>query len=274
MRIDLHLHTSCSDGLLPPARVVQAARRAGLDVIAITDHDTLAGVAPAQAAAAADGGPRVVPGIELTCTRNGADLHLLGYAVDPAHPGLAGLAAGMIERRRGRALAIVAKLRALGVAIHADDVRSEVPAGNAAIGRPHIAQALVRLGRVGSIQEAFSRWLADGGPAYIPSGGPPVAEGIRAVLAAGGCPVWAHPSNSDARHFAALREEGLAGIEALRPQQPPAECAALEQAARAAGLVVTGGSDWHGSPRQALGTWFVTDNHIAPFLRRVGILAV
>lgn len=269
MRLDLHLHSSCSDGLLPPDELVAAARRAGLDVIAVTDHDTLAGSRAAQRAAAGNSGPRVVPGIELTCVFEGADLHLLGYAVDPEHAALNALAHGMVERRHARLAEIVARLRALGVAIELADVA--LPEGNAAAGRPHVAQALLRLGLVGSIQEAFSRWLADGGPAYVPNAGPPVIEGINVVLAAGGCPVWAHPAPADAARFAMLKEAGLQGIEALRPNQPPAESAALERAARAAGLVITGGSDWHGAARPALGSWFVTDKHVAPFLRRIGL---
>lgn len=267
MHLDLHLHTSCSDGLVPPAETVAAARRAGLDVIAITDHDTLAGVAPAAAAAEQLGGIRVIPAVELSCSQGGVDFHLLGYNVDPADAGLGALTSGMGERRRGRAGEIVARLRTLGVAISPDDVA--VPADNTAVGRPHIAQALVRLGKVSTVQEAFTRWLADGGPAYVPSAGPAVEDGIRIVLAAGGVPVWAHPSQSDARAFGRLKETGLAGVEALRPSQPPAESAAIEHAARAVGLVITGGSDWHGT-RPALGSWFVTDKHVAPFLRRIG----
>lgn len=269
MRLDLHIHTSCSDGLHDPGAVVAAARRAALDVIAITDHDTLAGIAAAQAEAARLGGIRIIPAIELTCVFRGADLHLLGYAVDPTNPGLAARADGVAVRRRERVGEIVGRLNALGVAITEQDV--VVPRGNAAVGRPHIAQALVRLGRVSSVHEAFARWLADGGPAWVPGKGPDVADGIAAVLGAGGCPVWAHPAAADARYFAELKDHGLAGVEALRPNQPPADSAATEHAARAAGLVVTGGSDWHGAPRPALGAWYVTEKHVAGFLNHIGI---
>lgn len=268
MHLDLHLHTSCSDGLLPPAEVVAAARKAGLDVIAITDHDTLAGFAPAAAAAQALGGIRVLPALELTCVHDGADLHLLGYGVDPDNEALVRMAGGMTERRQARVGEIVARLRTLGVRIAPEDV--VVPPGNTAVGRPHIAQALVRLGQVATVQEAFTRWLADGGPAYVPGAGPQVADGIQAVLAAGGCPVWAHPSVSDAPDFRKLRDAGLGGVETLRPNQPPSESAAIDQAARAAGLVTTGGSDWHGT-RPPLGSWFVTDRHVGPFLRCIGV---
>lgn len=264
MRLDLHIHTSCSDGLFDPTTVVEAARRGALDLIAIADHDTLAGFAAADAAARRLGAIRVLPAIELTCVFRGADFHLLGYGVDPADPALCELAAGVAVRRRARIGEIVGRLNALGVEITEADV--VVPPGNAAPGRPHIAQALVRLGRVGGVQEAFARWLADGGPAYVPSRGPGVEEGIRVVLGAGGCPVWAHPPLRETRYFAELKEAGLAGVEALRPQQQPAESAMVEHAARAAGLVVTGGSDWHGSSRAALGSWYVTEKHVAGFL--------
>jgi predicted metal-dependent phosphoesterase TrpH len=270
MRIDLHIHTSCSDGLRDPDSVVELARRASLDLIAITDHDTLAGVGPATAAAARLGSIRVIPAIELTCVFRGADLHLLGYAVDPGHPELAQRAASLAVRRKARIGEIVARLNALGVAIDVSDVT--VPPGNAAVGRPHVAQALVRLGRVATIQEAFAQWLRDGGPAHVAGAGPDVAEGIAAVLAAGGCPVWAHPAPKDTRYFQELKDSGLVGAEAFRPSQPPADSAAIEQAAQACGLVVTGGSDWHGGPRPALGSWFVTEKHVAGFLGRIGIL--
>jgi len=271
MRLDLHLHTTCSDGLLRPADLVAAARRASLDVIAVTDHDTLSGIAPARAAAEALGGIRVVPGIELTCTLAGADLHLLGYGMDLAHQGLAALAGEVTERRVRRVAAIVGKLVDLGVGISVADVT--VPEGNASVGRPHVAQALVRLGRAGSVQEAFSRWLADGGPAHVPSGGPDVLDGIAAIAAAGGCPVWAHPALKDADRFAVLAAAGLVGVEALRPSLDPAASIAIEHAARAAGLVITGGSDWHGGPRPALGSWYLTERHVGPFLRRIGLAA-
>ncbi len=272
MRLDLHLHTSCSDGMLAPRDVVAEARRVSLDVIAVTDHDTLAGVGPAQAVAEASGGRiRVLAGIELTCTYRGADLHLLGYGFDVRHPALLAAAGAVAQRRRGRVAEICGKLNALGVAITVDDVA--VPEGNATVGRPHVAQALVKLGRVASVQEAFTRWLADGGPACVPGCGPDVRDGIAAIAAAGGVSVWAHPALADARRFGELAAMGLGGVEALRPQMPPVESASVEHAARAAGLFITGGSDWHGGPRPALGGWYVTEKHVGAFIERIGLAA-
>lgn len=241
-------------------------------MIAITDHDTAAGVEPARLAAARPGPLRVIAGIELSCTSDGADLHLLGYGVDPAHPGLVAAAAALASQRRERVAEIIARLGTLGVAIGVPDVVT--PEGNAAVGRPHVAAALVRLGAVTTVPEAFGRWLRDGGPAHVPHRGPSPEEGIRTVREAGGLSVWAHPAPEDTRRFADLRALGLDGVEALRPSLSPASSAAMAQAARAAELFITGGSDWHGSARPALGSWYVTEKHVSELLARLGIARV
>jgi predicted metal-dependent phosphoesterase TrpH len=269
MHLDLHVHSTCSDGVLPPADVVSAARRAGLDLIALADHDTAAGVEPARAAAAALGGIGILAAAEFTCRLDGAEVHLLGYAFRTDDEGIAALIARASHARRERMAAMIERLQALGVAITAGDVRTDPEC--ASIGRLHLARALVRLGAAGSVSEAFARFIGDRAPAYCPSRGPEVADAIAAVGAAGGHAVWAHPSLDDARHFAALKECGLAGVEALRPSLAPVESVALEQAARDARLLVTGGSDWHGTARPALGSWFVTEHHVGAFLERVGI---
>jgi len=268
MRLDLHLHTTCSDGLLGPEALVAAAAAAGLNVIAVTDHDTTAGVGPARRAA--QPGPlRVISGIELSCTDRGTDFHMLGYGVDHAHDSLTRVTARLATLRRERVADIVGRLAGLGVAITPDDVAP--PPGNVAVGRPHIAVALVRLGKVATVQEAFARWLRDGGPAHVPHRGPTPEEGIGAIHLAGGLAVWAHPAPDDAARFGALRGLGLDGVEALRPPLAPALSLAIEQAARAAGLLISGGSDWHGAARPALGTWFVTERHIPRLVERLGI---
>jgi predicted metal-dependent phosphoesterase TrpH len=270
MRLDLHTHTICSDGTLTPVALVAAAKAGGLDVVAVTDHDTAAGVEAALAAAAAAGGPRVVAGTELTCTFDGAEVHLLGYGIAPAHPAIAAFAARGSALRRERLVAMVERLNRLGIRIRAEEV--EVPADCAAVGRPHLARALVKRGTVGNFQDAFTRFLADGGPAWVPSRGPALAEGIGAVHAAGGLGVWAHPALADVHRFAAARALGLDGIETIRPRVEPASSLVLEQAAREAGLLVSGGSDWHGAP-PALGAWYVTEKHVGALLERLGIAA-
>ena len=268
VRIDLHLHTTCSDGALTPEELVAAAHAGGLDTIAVTDHDSAVGVVRARVAAAAAGGPRVVAGIELTCSLDGVEVHLLGYGIDPTHPAIAAFAARGAALRRTRLGGMVAKLNALGVRVAVEDV--EVPPGCMSVGRPHLAKALVKRNVVPTFQEAFNRYLSDGGPAWIPSGGPPVAEGVAATHEAGGVSVWAHPSLEDARQVPRARALGLDGAETVRPRLEPTVSLALEQAAREAALLFSGGSDWHGAP-PALGIWYVTERHVGALLTRLGI---
>ena len=269
MHLDLHLHTTCSDGTSAPEAVAQLARKGGLGAIAVTDHDTTAGVERARRAGEPLG-LLVIAGIEISCTRAGAELHLLGYGVAPGHPALAALTSRLEALRRERLGIMLERLRALGVSISEGDVR--IPEDNRAVGRPHVAEALVRLGAVRYPQEAFNRWLGAGQPAYVPSRGPEVEEAIAAVHAAGGCGVWAHPAPEDARRFKDLARHGLDGAEVLRPSVSPTTSSALEHTAREAGLLVTGGSDWHGgSP--PLGSWYVTDRHAGALLERLGITA-
>lgn len=269
MRLDLHLHTTCSDGLRSPEDAAALAARAGLGLIAVTDHDTTAGVARARARSP-ELDLTVIAGIEISATFAGADLHLLGLGVTPEHPAMTGVMGRLQARRRARVGEIVARLRKLGIAIAVDDVRP--PEGNAAVGRPHVAQALVRLGVVRQPQEAFDRFIGAGAPAYVAGGGPEVTEAIALVHEAGGVSVWAHPSAEDAKHFAALGEAGLDGAETLRPNLTGAAANALDRAARAAGLLVSGGSDWHGG-NPALGNWYVTERRVGPLLERLGATA-
>jgi len=268
LRVDLHIHTTCSDGSLAPPELPAAARAGGLDVVAVTDHDTAAGVEPAQRAAAAAGGPLVVAGIELTCSLDGEEVHLLGYGIAPGHAAVLAFAERGAALRRARLAAMVERLNALGVRIGVEDVRC--PPGCASVGRPHLARALVARGAVPGFQEAFARFLSDGGPAWVPSRGPDVAEGIAAVRAAGGVSVWAHPALPDGRNFGRLRDLGLDGVETLRPRLEPSESLALEHAAREAGLLFAGGSDWHGAP-PPLGGWYVTERHVGELLGRLRV---
>lgn len=270
MRLDLHLHTTCSDGLLAPAELVAAANAGGLDVVAVTDHDTAAGVAHAREASRAAGGPTVIAGAELTCSLDGAEVHLLGYGIDPAHPAIAEFTARGAALRRERLAAMVERLGSLGVRLAVEDVRVEPDCRS--VGRPHLARALVARGVVPSFQEAFARYLADGQPAWVPSRGPDVVEGIAALRAASGLAVWAHPDLEDAVHFGRLADAGLAGVETLRPRIVPSESLALEASARDAGLFATGGSDWHGPP-PPLGAWYVTERHVGELLSRLGVPA-
>ncbi len=271
MHLDLHLHSTCSDGTLAPAELVAAARKSGLGLIAIADHDTATAFAAAAAAARGGDGLAVLPAIEITCLRAGSEMHLLGYGIRPDDAGIAALSARAAAARRRRIAAMCERLRGLGVAIADGDVTT--PPECVSVGRMHLARALVRRRAAGSVSEAFARFIGDKAPAWVAACGPDVAEAIRVVREAGGLPVWAHPGPADADHFAPLREMGLEGVEVLRPSLDPVESVTLEQASRAAGLLSTGGSDWHGGTRPALGSWYVTKQHVGAFLERLGITA-
>jgi predicted metal-dependent phosphoesterase TrpH len=263
-RIDLHCHSTASDGTLTPAELMTAGVAAGLDVIAITDHDTTGGWAPA--AAARPEGLRLVRGAELSCrwfgSRPAIPLHLLAYLFDPAEPRLAGDLARLRTDREQRAEQIVTKLRADGVPITWDEVRGYAAGGS--VGRPHIAQALIRAGLVATTNEAFaSRWL--GSRYFVPKADLDVFEAVLAVRAAGGVPVFAHPRATSRgrvvpdRLIADLADAGLFGLEADHEDHSPAERAHVRALAGELGLVVTGSSDFHGSHKTVRLGEFTTD---------------
>lgn len=251
MRIDLHTHSTASDGTQSPEEVVASAHEARLDVMALTDHDTVAGWGEA-AGAAARLGVGLVRGVEISCAHRGASVHLLGYLVDPAHAGLAAEFARARESRVTRLEVMVERMAADGIPITYEQVRAQVPSG-ATEGRPHIADALVAAGVVTDRNEAFERYLANSSRYYVRHYAPDAVAAVRLVVAAGGVAVHAHPF-SGTRGFGVgdeLVEEmaaaGLAGIEAdHRDHTPEARDRARALAARL-GLLVTGSSDYHGS---------------------------
>lgn len=248
MAHDLHLHTNRSDGSHDPADLVEYAAGRGVDLLAITDHDTMAGVAGAQAAAG-PAGVAVIPGIELSIKVPHGSMHLLGYFADPAPEPLSGLIAGFGETRVQRARAMVDRLDAMGVPVDWDDVLAG--AAGAPPGRPHIAEALVRAGHVAGRTEAFDLYLGDGRPAHAGSDGLVVEEGIDLVRDSGGAPVLAHPYTLalDAAHLdpfvGRLARAGLVGIEVHRPEYTPDQHAAYGALASKYGLIPSGGSDYH-----------------------------
>jgi hypothetical protein len=248
MGADLHLHTTASDGRRSPRDLVVAAARAGLTLIALTDHDTVAGIAPARAAIAELGlALRVVTGIELTATWRGRELHLLGYDFDPDHPELQRtLATQRVDRER-RVGAMVDRLRDQGVSISVDQVLAE--AGSATPGRPHLARALVRIGAVPDEQAAFDRYLSPGGSAFVPRVALPVGEAIALIHRAGGVTSLAHPRTVELGPGPLLDNlvaSGLDGIEVVHPGAPPALRAYYRRLAHEHGWFLTGGSDDHG----------------------------
>jgi predicted metal-dependent phosphoesterase TrpH len=248
MHADLHVHSSASDGTDPPAEVMRRAARAGLDVVALTDHDTVAGHAEARAAA---GPVTLLPGLELSGRLDGRSLHLLAYLFDPDQPELAAELDRIRDDRVLRARAMVDKLAGLGVDIGWEQVAAI--AGQAVVGRPHIARAMAASGAIGSPREAFTRdWIADGGRAYVGRYALDPARAIGLVRAAGGVAVLAHPrAGRDTwvtdEQITGLAAAGLAGLEVFHPDQSQAERARLLALAHDLDLVPTGGSDDHGS---------------------------
>lgn len=249
MRIDLHCHSTASDGTRPPAEVMRRARAAGLDVVALTDHDTLAG--QDEARRALPPGLTLVPGLELSCHLRGHSVHLLAYLVDPGHAGLSAECEAIRTDRVRRARAMVRRLRELGVPVTWEQVAA---LASGSVGRPHIARAMVAAGAISRPQEAFTRdWLAPGGRAYVERYALPPERAIGLVRDAGGVAVLAHPG-LPARGWVipdeaitALAAAGLAGLEADHPDHDEGERDRLRALAARLGLAVTGGSDDHGS---------------------------
>ena len=265
-RIDLHIHSRASDGHLAPTAVVDAAVAGRLDVVALTDHDTVAGVREA-CDAARERPIRVIPGIEVSTRHHDAEIHVLGYFVDPDSPSLVGHGEAARDRRHDRARRMVGKLQEQGVRLDFDDVLREAGPDTASIGRPHIARALLAGGHTRFYGEAFDRYLADGRSAFVLTEFPAVREAIDMIHAGGGLAVWAHPPlelfDSEVRTFA---EWGLDGVECFRPNTPPAESLLFETGARALGLLRSGGSDWHGPHRSPLGQFAVREEDVRELL--------
>jgi 3',5'-nucleoside bisphosphate phosphatase len=248
MRADLHVHSNASDGTDPPAEVMRRAAQAGLDVVALTDHDTVAGHAEARAAA---GRLTLLPGMELSCKLDGRSVHLLAYLFDPDQPELAAELVRIRDDRVIRARAMVDRLRDLGVAVSWEQVAQI--AGAAVVGRPHIARAMAASGAIASPREAFTRdWIADGGRAYVGRYALDPVRAIGLVRAARGVTVLAHPragrdtyvSDEQITRLAAV---GLAGVEVHHPDQSGNERVRLLALTHDLALVATGGSDDHGS---------------------------
>ena len=251
MRIDLHTHSVASDGTQSPAELVRAAADAGLDALALTDHDTAAGWDEA-AAAAGEAGLVLVRGLEISTRHGSRGVHLLAYLPDPTYPPLDAELRRILEGRGSRVPAMVERLRSLDVDITLEHVRAA--AGRAtATGRPHVADALVTLGVVADRDEAFARFLGDGRPAYADRYAAPLTDTIDLVAAAGGVSVLAHPwgrherTTLDEATLADLADRGLAGLEVDHQDHDHDTREQLRAVARNLGLVVTGSSDHHGA---------------------------
>jgi predicted metal-dependent phosphoesterase TrpH len=251
-RVDLHLHTTASDGTYTSPQVVDLACRSGLSAIAITDHDVLDGIEPARCAAA--GRLEVIAGVEISAEFHGKELHLLGYFFDPNNEALQTALAKLRRHRSERFQEMVERLRTQGVPLE-DALPSGTPT-TVALGRRHLAEMLVKEGRAGNIRQAFFRYLGDRGRVAVPKRNLPVAEAISVLRAAGGVASWAHPSyDCTETALQELRGLGMQAIEAEFPSCRPGRRRELRELASRLNLAVTGGSDCHGPglPRRAVG---------------------
>ena len=245
-RVDLHIHSTASDGRLSPAEVVRKSAEAGLTVIALADHDTVDSIVPALEAAKTFPGLRVIPCVEISTDTPKGEAHVLGYFIDYTHPELKATLASSRNSRRERARAMIAKLKDLG--IYVDWQRVQEIAGSGSIGRPHIAQAMFEKGYIASIKEAFTKYIGWGGPAYVGRHKITPGEAVKLILRAKGLPVLAHPLtiNDPEATVIELKAAGLVGIETYYDGATNEEINRLVSLADRYGLITTGGSDYHG----------------------------
>jgi 3',5'-nucleoside bisphosphate phosphatase len=245
--IDLHLHTSASDGLLSPDALVDRLAQAGIHTFSVTDHDTVAGLARAEAAAARHG-LRFVPGIEITAVEDGLDVHMLGYGFDATSIKLLEFLEAQRAERLARAYRIIDRLRELGMPLDVDQVIGQTPPSSGkAIGRPAVARVMVAKGYVDSVSDAFNRFLGSGKPAFMPRTGAPAAEVVDIIARAGGVASMAHPgvTKRDAL-IPGLVSRGLAALEVWHSDHDDETTMRYLAQAEAMGLHMTGGSDYHG----------------------------
>jgi predicted metal-dependent phosphoesterase TrpH len=244
MPADLHVHSNFSDGLLSPEEIVRKARDAGLTVISITDHDIVEGIEPAIAEGE-KAGVKVIPGIEFTTDLPDTEIHILGYYIDYKAQWLKELLLKIRKDRTNRIYKIVEKLNKLGIDIKAEEVLALAEKGS--VGRPHVARMLLEKGIVKSIQEAFNKYLDYNAPAYVPHFRLTPVEAVQTIVKAGGIPVYAHPavSNKD-EIIPELVAAGLGGIEVYYNKHSDAQVKHYKSLAKKYGLLMTGGSDFHG----------------------------
>jgi len=251
-RIDLYLHTAFSDGSLSPTEAVTLGHTAGLAALAVTDHDTIEGLSEALATGTRLG-IEVIPGIEISARFEGREAHILGYFIDWNDTTFLERLEQQRASRHHRNPLVVEKLNQLGVELSYEEVIAT--AGSDSVGRPHIAQALLHKGHVRSIQEAFDRYLKDGGSAYVPRVLPDAREVIRWIREAGGVPVLAHPQWVKPQHLPlltvcrSLKDAGLVGIEVFYSTHTKRQISEFLEISRTLDLLITGGSDFHGSAK-------------------------
>jgi len=245
-KVDLHIHSTASDGRLSPEDIVHKSVESGLTVIAIADHDTVDGIAPALLAAKAFPSLKIIPCVEISTDVPSGEVHILGYFIDYTSQELRAALDKFRNSRRERAQGMVAKLGSLGV--HIEWQRVQEIAGSGSIGRPHIAQAMLEKGYIASLKEAFTKYISRGGPAYVEREKMTPVEAVELILQAEGLPVRAHPltTNDPETLVIELKVAGLVGIEAYYDGYTADEISRLVNLADKHGLIASGGSDYHG----------------------------
>jgi predicted metal-dependent phosphoesterase TrpH len=243
---DFHTHSTASDGVLSPTELVDLAAGQGVKYHALTDHDSTEGVAEARAASAKHAGHVLIPGVEMGTDIEGAEVHMLGLYLSPDDAVLQEMLAGLREGRVGRGFGIVQKLRGMGIMIEWERVQKI--AGDASVGRPHIAQALVEAGYVTKVADAFDKWIGRNGPAYVERDKMTPAESVRCIVERGGMACIAHPADlADLDDvLAELKAAGMAAMEVFYKDYLPETVERLRVAAERHGLLPIGGSDYHG----------------------------
>ena len=245
-QVDLHIHSTASDGRFSPADIVHKSAEHGLTIIALSDHDTVDGIIPALTAAKAHPQLSIIPCVEISTDVPHGEIHVLGYFIDYTDPEFVASLERMRHSRRGRAQGMIAKLKDLG--IHIEWQRVQEIAGSGSIGRPHLAQAMLEKGYIASIKEAFTRYISRDGPAYVEREKMTPVEAVKLILKANGLPVLAHPltSGDPETMVSELRVAGLVGIEAYYNGYTANEKTRLINLADRYGLIASGGSDYHG----------------------------
>ena len=246
MKVDLHIHSTASDGGLTPEEVVRLAAKNGLSVIAITDHDSVDGIAAALVAAESCPSLRVIPGVEINTDIPNGEVHILGYFIDYQNDELKRALQALRHSREIRALKMIANLKNLGIEVEWQRVQKL--AGGGSVGRPHIARAMLEQGHVSSLQEAFNKYISRKGPAYAERERLSPEDAVKLLVKAGGLPVLAHPADIDSLEKLVMRltEVGLVGLEAYYNGYGPKTIHRLVQLANKYGLLTSGGSDFHG----------------------------
>jgi predicted metal-dependent phosphoesterase TrpH len=263
-RIDLHLHSTASDGSDLPTDVAANAARQGVEIIALTDHDAVDGIPPLRERAEASG-IRVITGVELSVNEQGIDVHVLAYGFDPEEPGFVAALARWRAGRHERARKMLSRLKGIGIRISIEEV--EAIANGGAIGRPHVAEALLQEGHVESLNEAFQRFLGHHAPAYVPKMTVSMEEAGSIVREAGGVTVLAHPGTLNRDHLiAGWSKRGLDGIEVWHTKHDASAVRRFTAIAAQHGLLMTGGSDCHGerTPGVTIGSVPVPDTILPP----------